>query len=54
LQILCKKLDIKFIDLTNEMKIMSKVTLINGPEDFGHYNVQGNEFIAKIINSNLN
>ena len=54
LQILCKKLDIKFIDLTHEMKIMSKVTLINGPEDFGHYNVQGNEFIAKIINSKLN
>jgi len=54
LQILCKKLNIKFIDLTDEMQIKSKQTLLIGPEDFGHYNVQGNQFIAEIINSKLN
>jgi hypothetical protein len=54
LKVLCEKLNIKFIDLTNEMKIESKQKLLIGPEDFGHYNIEGNQFIAKIINSKLN
>lgn len=54
LQILCKKLNIKFIDLTDEMQIKSQQTLLIGPEDFGHYNIQGNQFIAELINSKLN
>ena len=50
---LCKKLNIEFIDLTEEMRTESKDVLMFGPEDFGHYNVRGNQFIAKIINSKI-
>lgn len=53
LQNLCKKLNIQFIDITEEMRTKSKDILMIGPEDYGHYNVQGNEFIAKIINSKI-
>jgi hypothetical protein len=50
---LCLKLDIKFIDLTNDLQSETQKTLIHGPNDYGHFNIRGHELIGKILNSKL-
>jgi hypothetical protein len=51
---ICKKLNIKFIDLTDDLQKEAKKTLIHGPNDYGHFNIKGHQLIGKILNSRLN
>jgi len=51
---ICKNLDIKFIDLTDDLQKEAKKTLIHGPNDYGHFNIKGQQLIGKILNTKLN
>jgi hypothetical protein len=51
---LCKKLNIEFINLTYDLKRKAETDLIHGPEDWGHFNMIGQQTISKIINSKIN
>ena len=54
IEYLCKKLNIEFINLTQDLKQKAETDLLHGPEDWGHFNMTGQQFIAKALSSKIN
>ena len=54
IEYLCKKLNIEFINLTPDLKQKAETDLLHGPGDWGHFNMTGQQFIAKALSSKIN
>ena len=50
---ICDSLDINFIDLTEDLSIKAEQELIYGPNDWTHFNIKGQKYIAELLNSKI-